>query len=192
MDNKKTGELIQSLRKEKNITQKQLADVLNVSDKAVSKWECGLGCPDISLLNKIAEYFGIGVDVLLGGTLMAKENDSGNMKKIKFYRCAECGNIITSTSECDIVCCGRKLSPLISKKEDNEHFITIENVEDENYLTFSHPMKKDHYIAFIAYSNSDKMFFTRLYPEQSGEVRLPKLHGGKFFYCCTEHGLFEK
>lgn len=50
MDNKKTGELILKLRTEKSLTQKQLAELLSVSDKAVSKWERGQGLPDISLL----------------------------------------------------------------------------------------------------------------------------------------------
>ena len=50
MNCEKIGKLILKYRKEKNMTQKNLADELNISDKAISKWERGLGCPDISLL----------------------------------------------------------------------------------------------------------------------------------------------
>ncbi|WP_295209879.1 helix-turn-helix transcriptional regulator [Ruminococcus sp.] len=54
MDYKKIGELICQLRKEKGLTQLQLAEKLHVSDKAVSKWERGIGCPDVSILNALA------------------------------------------------------------------------------------------------------------------------------------------
>ena len=53
MDKERTGQLITELRKEKGLTQKQLADALNVTDKAVSKWERGLSFPDISMLEPI-------------------------------------------------------------------------------------------------------------------------------------------
>ena len=55
----KMGELIQQLRKEKGITQQVLADYIGVSSKAVSKWERGISCPDISYLIDISNYFGI-------------------------------------------------------------------------------------------------------------------------------------
>ena len=50
MDCSKIGKLIYNLRKEKDMTLKQIADLMNISDKTISKWERGLGCPDISLL----------------------------------------------------------------------------------------------------------------------------------------------
>ena len=50
MDHNKVGKLILSLRKEKGLTQKELADAMNLSDRTVSKWERGLGCPDVSLV----------------------------------------------------------------------------------------------------------------------------------------------
>ena len=61
MDQNKTGALIRSLRIKNELTQKQLAERLNVSDKAVSKWECGNGCPDISMLTELADIFGTDV-----------------------------------------------------------------------------------------------------------------------------------
>ena len=64
MDCKKVGSLILELRKEKNMTQKQLADLMNISDKTISKWERGLGCPDISLIPDLAQIFGVNIDIL--------------------------------------------------------------------------------------------------------------------------------
>ena len=80
MDNTKTGRLIYKLRKEKNMTQRELADMLNVSDKAVSKWERGMGCPDVSLLTEISHVFGIEIKKLLEGELGEKDILGGNMK----------------------------------------------------------------------------------------------------------------
>lgn len=65
MTNKTMGETISTLRKEKGMTQKELAEQLNITDKAVSKWERDLACPDISTLPKLAEIFGVSVDELL-------------------------------------------------------------------------------------------------------------------------------
>ena len=67
MDKEKTGQLITELRKEKGLTQKQLADALNVTDKAVSKWERGLSFPDISMLEPISELLGISIMEILAG-----------------------------------------------------------------------------------------------------------------------------
>ena len=67
MDKAKTGALISAARKEKNLTQRELAKVLHVSDRAVSKWERGAGFPDISLLEPLADALGLGVLDLLRG-----------------------------------------------------------------------------------------------------------------------------
>ena len=155
-----------------------------------SKWERGLGCPDITLLNKLAETLNINIEKILSGNLSQNDTDRGNMKKIRFYLCPKCGNIITSTGEAEISCCGRKLSPLTAQKCDEEHNLKIETIEDDFYITFSHEMTKTHFISFIAYVSFDRIFLIRLYPEQGGEVRFPKLHGGKIFFCCNQHGLF--
>lgn len=65
MDNEKFGKFIQKLRKENNMTQKQLGEKLNITDKAISKWERGLSFPDISMLNSLADTFHITVTELL-------------------------------------------------------------------------------------------------------------------------------
>ncbi len=99
MDQIKTGALIKQLRINSGLTQKQLADNLCVSDKAVSKWECGNGCPDVSLLSELADIFGTDVQTLLSGEINKNESEKGNMQKLRFYICHNCGNIVTATSE---------------------------------------------------------------------------------------------
>lgn len=60
------GETIKSLRKERNITQEELADILGVSFQSVSRWECNMYYPDVELFPTVADFFGITVDKLLG------------------------------------------------------------------------------------------------------------------------------
>lgn len=67
MNNEKMGQFISELRKSKQMTQKELAEKLNISDKAVSKWERGLSCPDISLLSPLAGLLGVTTTDLLNG-----------------------------------------------------------------------------------------------------------------------------
>ena len=67
MDTEKIGALIAKLRKEKGLTQKELANQLHITDRAVSKWERGLGCPDISLLDDLAKILGVSISSLLNG-----------------------------------------------------------------------------------------------------------------------------
>ena len=67
MDNNGIGQFIAELRKEKHLTQKELADRLYITDKAVSKWERGLSCPDITILPEVAAILGVTVDELLSG-----------------------------------------------------------------------------------------------------------------------------
>ena len=67
IDNEKFGVFLAQLRREKELTQKELAERLYVSDKAVSKWERGLSLPDISLLQPLAEEMGVTVTELLSG-----------------------------------------------------------------------------------------------------------------------------
>ena len=81
MDYTKTGRLIRMLRREKGLTQLQLAQKLHVSDKAVSKWERGLGGPDVSLPAGLSDALGAGVESLLCGELPPNEDTGGNMKK---------------------------------------------------------------------------------------------------------------
>ena len=89
-----TGAVIKELREKNKLTQLELADKLNVSDKTVSKWETGKGYPDITLLEPIAEAFGVSVTELISGKAISNVNVSANMLRSKFYVCPVCGNIL--------------------------------------------------------------------------------------------------
>ncbi|MBQ8600340.1 MAG: helix-turn-helix domain-containing protein [Clostridia bacterium] len=67
MDQIRIGKFIAEMRKEKGLTQRQLADILLISDKTVSKWECGKGLPEVSLMLPLCETLGINVNELLSG-----------------------------------------------------------------------------------------------------------------------------
>ena len=67
MDQEKIGKLIAKLRKEKKLTQEQLGQKVGVNSKAVSKWECGITTPDISIINNLADELGITTKELLSG-----------------------------------------------------------------------------------------------------------------------------
>jgi transcriptional regulator with XRE-family HTH domain len=74
MDQEKIGKFIAELRREMGLTQRELAEKLSVSDKTVSKWECGKGLPEVSLMLPLCEVLGITVNELLSGEKL--ENDA--------------------------------------------------------------------------------------------------------------------
>ncbi len=74
MTSKECGNFIAELRKEKKLTQKELAEKINVSDKAVSRWETGKGYPDVTSLVSLSEYFDVSVNELLSGKRLTVEN----------------------------------------------------------------------------------------------------------------------
>lgn len=191
MDCAKVGRLIFTLRKEKGITQRQLAEKMSISDKTISKWERGMGCPDVSLLPELSDTLGVNIEKILLGELSPNSIDGGNMKKIKFFVCPECGNILTATGSAESSCCGRKLEALTAAQADEGHMPFIQEVEDDFYITFNHEMTKQHYLSFASYVTYNSMIFIRLYPEQSAEVRFQRHYGGDLYYYCTEHGLMK-
>ena len=74
MDNIQLGAFVAQLRKEQGLTQKELADRLHVTDKAVSKWETGKGFPDVKLLEPLAQVLGVSLVELLQGARTEKES----------------------------------------------------------------------------------------------------------------------
>lgn len=190
MDAEKTGALISRLRRERGLTQNEVAQKLMVCGKTVSKWETGKGFPDISLLSRLSDIFGVEVERLLSGELSESKQDGGNMKRTKFYFCEHCKNLITSTESGELSCCGRTLKPLVWQEPDEAHRITVEEADGEYYITFSHPMEKEHFLCFFSYVRWDRVLTVRLYPQQGGELRIPILRGGALYYYCTQHGLF--
>ena len=185
-----TGAVIKELREKYHFTQLELADKLNVSDKTVSKWETGKGYPDISLLEPIAQVFGISITELISGNPVHNVNVSANMLRSKFYVCPVCGNIIHSMGEVVAQCHGIILKPCQPEMTDEDHMVFIEQVEDEYYIRIDHEMTKQHYISFIAGISSDKIEMVKLYPESNAEARL-KIRGvRKILFYCNRDGMF--
>lgn len=83
MNNIEFGKKVTFLRKEKGLTQKQLAEILNVSDKAVSRWESGKGYPEVTILPKLASALGVSVDELLSSDEDAKEENYTQLFMLK-------------------------------------------------------------------------------------------------------------
>ena len=192
MDTYITGSTIRHLRERKNMTQAALADKLDVSPKTISKWETARGLPDISLLSAIASALDVSVMELMSGNPVTNRNISGNMMRSKFYCCPICGNIIHAMGEASISCCGITLPPLEAEDPDEAHQITIEQVEDEQYITVKHEMKKTHYISFLAYVTSDKLQLVKLYPEGNAACRFQIRGYGYLYWYCNHHGLMKQ
>lgn len=190
MDYPKIGALIRTLRLQQHLTQRALAQKLNVSDKTVSKWERGQGCPDVSLLPALSDFLGVEAGVLLSGELDPNDAVGGNMKNLKFYVCPHCGNLLTSSNDASLSCCGKKLSPLTPQKAGDLERLSVSVIENDYYVSSSHPMQKDHYIAFLALLTGDGVVIRRQYPEWDLSARLPRTGHGKLLFYCTRHGLF--
>lgn len=187
-----TGTTIRELREARNMTQVELAEKLGVSSKTVSKWETAKGLPDITLLQPLAQALGISVIELMNGEHVRNHNLSANMLRTKFYVCPICGNILHCTGSAVLSCCGVTLPPLEAEAPEEGHDIVIENVEDEHFITISHPMTKAHYISFAAYVTSDRLQLVKFYPEGNAETRLQLRGRGMLYYYCNQHGLFRK
>ncbi len=187
-----TGATIRELREKKKLTQAELAEKLFVSDKTVSKWESGKGYPDITLLESIAQVFGISVAELLSGRVVNNINVSANVLRSKFYICPVCGNVVHSMGEAVIHCHGVQLAPAQAEYTDERHMIFIEGIEDEYYVRVDHDMTKTHHISFIAALSPDRLQMVKLYPEGNAEARF-KMNGVKqILFYCNRDGLFSR
>ena len=145
----------------------------------------GAGLPDAGLLPELSRILKIPAEQLLSGELPANRKDVGNMKRIRFYRCPQCGNLLTSTNEAHISCCGRSLSPLLPRKAEGEHFFQTECSDGEWYLTTARPMEKEPFLTFAAWVDLGRILLVRLYPEQDGFLRLPAFKGGTLCFGCS-------
>lgn len=190
MDHTKIGKLIYTLRKEKGLTQLQLAEAMHISDKTVSKWERGLGCPDISLLCELSKILNVDLSELLRGQLTSNDILGGSMKRIKFYVCPNCGNILTALSDTAISCCGKKLLPLELKKPNAADRLSVKIIENEFFISANHEMTKEHYISFVALITDDTLILRKQYPEWDLQARIPFFAHGQLVWYCTRHGLF--
>ena len=192
MDNYVTGAAIRTLRERKNMTQAQLAEQIDVSPKTVSKWETCKGLPDITLLDPLAAALDVSVMELMSGNAVINRNVSANMLRSKIYVCPVCGNIIHTMGETVTSCCGVTLPPLEAEDTDEAHATTIEQVEDEQFVTVQHEMTKKHFISFLAYVTTDKFQLVKLYPEGNAECRFRFRGRGYLYLYCNHHGLMRQ
>lgn len=189
-----TGNTIRLLREAKGLTQAELARQLLVSAKTVSKWETAKGLPDISLLEPLAAALGVSVLELMQGEPVVNRNRAANLLRSKLYVCPLCGNVLHSTGQAVVSCCGITLPALdIAEADDadEKHQLTIERVEDELFVTLHHPMEKGHFISFIAYLTGDKLQLVKLYPEGEASCRFPLRGAGVLYFYCNRHGLMK-
>ncbi|BAL82952.1 putative Xre family transcriptional regulator [Selenomonas ruminantium subsp. lactilytica TAM6421] len=191
MDQYVTGSIIKRLRESRKMTQLQLAEALNVSDKTISKWENGRGYPDIALLEPLAKTLRLSVSELLAGESISNTNRCFNMKKIKFYVCPICGNVIITTGRAAISCCGIMLPDLEPETADSTHTVHVEQVEDEYYVAIDHEMGKKHYISFVVAVKEDGYDLKKFYPEGAAEARFKRSNVRNLYYYCNQHGLFQ-
>ena len=180
------AQLIRQRRKELKLTQAALAERIHVSAKAVSKWERAAGMPDASIIPALSQALGVSAESLLSGRVNPNPPDGGNMKRIKFYQCPSCGNILTATGKAELSCCGRLLSPMTLTPADDMHRMTITDVETEKLLTWTHPMEKSHHLTFLAAVGYDCVHIVRLYAEGAQEHRLPRIAWAKYYCGCTD------
>ena len=192
MDIKKIGNFINFLRNKKGLTQEQLARKINVTNKAISKWERGVGLPDISLLEPLSAALGVSIIELMSGKQVVNFNKAANMLRTKFYICPICGNVIHTIGESLVSCCGIRLPLLDAEEPDEQHCISIEEVENEHFITVNHPMTKTHFISFVAYVTPDRFQMVKLYPEGNPCCRLQLQRTGYLYFYCNHHGLIKK
>ena len=192
MEQERFGLLLRQLRRERGVTQKALAEQLGVTDKAVSKWERGVGCPDVTYLPQLSQIFGVDLVRLLQGDLAPNEMVGGNMKKIRYYACPVCGGLSFCTGEAEVSCCGRTLSPLEPRKAREEEKLTVERVENDWFVTGDHPMRKEDYVSFVALATGDRLQVVKQYPEWDLQTRIPgRSHGMLLWYSKAQGLLYQ-
>lgn len=116
MDQIQTGKIIRTARLRQNLTQSELGEKIGVTDKGVSKWERGCGAPDVFLVSALAEVLSLDAKAILSGDLEEKFASCGNIKKLRFYVCPNCGNLLFSTEGAGISCCGKKALSALRQK----------------------------------------------------------------------------
>ena len=192
MDHYVTGAAIRELREKQKMTQAELAAVLCVSDKAVSKWETGRGLPDITLIEPLAKALRISVPELLSGRAVENTNRASNLLRSGLYVCPVCGNVIFAKGGALISCCGITLPVLDAEEPDAAHAARVEKIEDEYYVSAGHEMTKEHFLSFFAYVTGDRLELKALYPEGPAEARFFRRGGGFLYWYCNRHGLFRQ
>ncbi|MGN1101304.1 MAG: helix-turn-helix domain-containing protein [Huintestinicola sp.] len=189
MNCSEAGALIKKRRTELGLTQKALADKMNISDKTVSKWERGLGFPDVNLISELSEILSVSIESLILGRCEQNEFKEINMKNNVYYICRQCGSITVSTGKAEITCCGEKLEPAEAKKAAEEQKLNVSPVENEWLVTGDCPMTKEDYVSFAAFVTAETIYMIKLYPEWDLCFRLPCRTSGKLIWYSKKLGL---
>lgn len=182
MNAEKTGSLIRSLRIKKGLTQKELAQMICVTDKAVCKWEKGRGCPNITLISQLSKVLEVDIQSILQGYLDKNKKIGENMNHLKFYKCPTCGNLITSIKSVELSCCGNKLSPVSAQtRSDPEYQPVIQEFDGQYSIKFNHPMTKSDYISQVIVVRYDQIMTVNLYAESEAIITIPQVRGIRLF-----------
>ena len=182
MNAEKTGNLIRSLRIKKGLTQKELAQMICVTDKAVCKWEKGRGCPNITLISQLSKVLEVDIQSILQGYLDKNKKIGANMNHLKFYKCPTCGNLVTSIKSVELSCCGNKLSPVSAQtRSDPEYQPVIQEFDGQYSIKFNHPMTKSNYISQVIVVRYDQIMTVNLYAESEAIITIPQVRGIRLF-----------
>ena len=182
MNAEKTGNLIRSLRIKKGLTQKELAQMICVTDKAVCKWEKGRGCPNITLISQLSKVLEVDIQSILQGYLDKNKKIGENMNHLKFYKCPTCGNLVTSIKSVELSCCGNKLSPVSAQtRSDPEYQPVIQEFDGQYSIKFNHPMTKSNYISQVIVVRYDQIMTVNLYAESEAIITIPQVRGIRLF-----------
>ena len=182
MNAEKTGNLIRSLRIKKGLTQKELAQMICVTDKAVCKWEKGRGCPNITLISQLSKVLEVDIQSILQGYLDKNKKIGENMNHLKFYKCPTCGNLVTSIKSVELSCCGNKLSPVSAQtRSDPDYQPVIQEFDGQYSIKFNHPMTKSNYISQVIVVRYDQIMTVNLYAESEAIITIPQVRGIRLF-----------
>ena len=182
MNAEKTGNLIRSLRIKKGLTQKELAQMICVTDKAVCKWEKGRGCPNITLISQLSKVLEVDIQSILQGYLDKNKKIGENMNHLKFCKCPTCGNLVTSIKSVELSCCGNKLSPVSAQtRSDPEYQPVIQEFDGQYSIKFNHPMTKSNYISQVIVVRYDQIMTVNLYAESEAIITIPQVRGIRLF-----------
>lgn len=172
MDANKTGKIIRKLRLEKGLTQKELSHMLGVEAKTVSKWETGMGFPDVSLIPPLSKALGAQSEVFFSGDMTPSHENAES--GFKFYACPSCGSFYFGSGNASLTCCHKALLPLSPK------MCSYGEIRE-------HAKNRDHYISYKAEVFPDSVTVTRFSPGE--EIDLSKKDLSALYFLCTKHSL---
>ena len=145
MNQEKIGKFIAECRKEKNLTQVQLAEILNMSYKSISKWETGRGMPDSSIMLELCEALGISVNELLSGEHLIEEQ----------YKEKANENIINIAKESDK---NRKTKIILTQQ------FRFSSTYPDTYIQFCHPSSNHPNFCRVRFQTPDVLQYTASVP----------------------------